>query len=121
MNTKKATNLQLSTTESKKKKTTTTTKQTTRIGMESQVQKPFGGLPAGREKGENGGNCAGIQKHNWQVQNRQGDVKNSIGNGEAKELICMTHGNELRRVMLERKGVLGRGRQRGKIGTTVIA
>ena len=25
-----------------------------------------------------------------------GDVKNSIGNGEAKELICMTHGHELR-------------------------
>ena len=25
-----------------------------------------------------------------------GEVKNSIGNGEAKELICMTHGHELR-------------------------
>ena len=24
------------------------------------------------------------------------DVKNNIGNGEAKELICMTHGHELR-------------------------
>ena len=28
--------------------------------------------------------------------NRQGEVKNSMGNGEAKELICMTHGHELR-------------------------
>ena len=28
--------------------------------------------------------------------NRQEDVKNSIGDGEAKELICMIHGNELR-------------------------
>ena len=27
--------------------------------------------------------------------NRQGEVKNSIGNGEAKEFICMTHGHEL--------------------------
>ena len=29
-------------------------------------------------------------------KNRQGEVKHSMGNGEAKELICMTHGNELR-------------------------
>ena len=27
---------------------------------------------------------------------RQGEVKNSIGNGEAKELICTTHEHELR-------------------------
>ena len=25
-----------------------------------------------------------------------GEVKNSMGNGEAKELICTTHGHELR-------------------------
>ena len=31
---------------------------------------------------------------------RQGEVKNSIGNGEAKELMCMTHGHELRQGML---------------------
>ena len=30
------------------------------------------------------------------VENRQGEVKNSIGNVEAKELICMTHGHELK-------------------------
>ena len=30
------------------------------------------------------------------VQNRQGEVKNSIGNVEAKELMCMTHVHELR-------------------------
>ena len=29
------------------------------------------------------------------VQNRQGEVKNSIGNVEAKELICTTHRHEL--------------------------
>ena len=26
------------------------------------------------------------KKHKWQVQNRQGKVKNSMGNGEAKEI-----------------------------------
>ena len=29
----------------------------------------------------------GNKKHKWQVQNRQGEVKNRIGNVEAKELI----------------------------------
>ena len=28
--------------------------------------------------------------------NRQGEVKNGMGNGEAKELTCTTHGHELR-------------------------
>ena len=42
-----------------------------------------------------GGMCAGNKKHKWQVQNRQGDVKKSIGNVEAKELTCMTHGYEV--------------------------
>ena len=37
----------------------------------------------------------GNKKRKWQVQNRQGEVKNGIGNGEAKELICMTQGHEL--------------------------
>ena len=56
------------------------------------------------------------------VQNRQGEVKNSIGDGEAKELTCTTHGHELRwGDCLERRGVLGRGVQRGKIGTTIIS
>ena len=35
------------------------------------------------------------KQHKWQVENRQREVKNSVGNGEAKELICMTHGYEL--------------------------
>ena len=52
----------------------------------------------GREKGrgENGGKVTGNKKDKWWVQNRQGEVKNSMGNGEAKELIYMTHGHELR-------------------------
>ena len=35
---------------------------------------------------ENGGKGSGNKKHKWQVQNRQGDVKNNMGSGEAKEL-----------------------------------
>ena len=44
-----------------------------------------------------------------------GGVKNSIGNGEAKELICTTHGHELRvGGMLEGRGVQGREEKRQK-------
>ena len=50
MNIKKATNSQLSTTNSKKKKT----KQTTRTGKESYVWRSFGGLLAGRGKEKTG-------------------------------------------------------------------
>ena len=39
------------------------------------------------------GNGTGNRKHKWQVQNGLGEVKNSMGNGEAKEFICMTHGH----------------------------
>ena len=49
-----------------------------------------------RRWGRMGGKGTGNKKHNWQVQNRQWEVKNSIGNGEAKELISTTHGHELR-------------------------
>ena len=66
--------------------------------------------------GENGEKGTGNKKHNWQVQNRHGDVKNSIGNGEAKELTCTTHGLELRGGIARGKGELGRGGQRGKLG-----
>ena len=63
----------------------------------------------------------GNKKHNWQVQNRQEVVKNSIGNGEAKELICSTCGYELCW-----GGNTGEGfimvRDKGeKNGTTVVA
>ena len=59
--------------------------------------------------GENGGKGTGNKKHKWQVQNRQGKVKNSMGNGEAKEFMCMTHGHELRGGMLVGGAVQGRG------------
>ena len=47
-------------------------------------------------RGENRGKGTENKKHKWQVQNRQGEVKNSIGNGEAKELTGITQGHELR-------------------------
>ena len=43
------------------------------------------------------GKGTGNKKHNWEAYNRQGEFKNSIRNVETKELICMTHGHELRR------------------------
>ena len=56
------------------------------------------------------GKSTGTMKHNWQVQNKQGEVKNSVGNGEAKKLICTIYGHELRDGgMLERTGVPGEG------------
>ena len=54
------------------------------------------GYHPGRGGGENGGKGTGNKKHKWQAQTRQGEVKNSIGNVEARQLICMTHGHELR-------------------------
>ena len=36
----------------------------------------------------------GLRSTNRWLQNNHGDVKYSIGNGVAKELICMTHGHE---------------------------
>ena len=83
---------QLSTTEPKKQKQT---KQTSRTGTDSQKWSSHGRLAAS-ERRENGGKGTGTKKQKWQVQNKQGEVKNSMGNGEAKELICMTHGHELR-------------------------
>ena len=42
------------------------------------------------------GKGTGNKKHNKYAQNKQGEVKNSIGNGEATELVCTIHGYELR-------------------------
>ena len=49
----------------------------------------------GEWKEERRGKGTGSKRHKWQVENRQGEGKNSIGNGEAKELVCTTHGHEL--------------------------
>ena len=77
---------------------------------------------SGEGEGENGGKDTGNKKHKWQVQNRQGEVKNSIGNGEVKELTCMTHGHELRyRNDGEKWGQRVEGNKGEKNGTTAIA
>ena len=43
------------------------------------------------------------------MENRQGEGKNSIGNVEAKELISMTHGHELKRGECRWEAMQGRG------------
>ena len=93
MNSKMTTNSQLSTTEPKKQKQT---KQTTRTGTESQKWRSYGGFSAGKGGGRMRAKIQGIRSISAKYEIRQGKVNNSIGNGEAKELICTTHGRELR-------------------------
>ena len=74
------------------------------------------------ERGKKEGKGTWNKKHKWQIANRQEEVKNSIGNTEVKELICMTHGHELKqgnaggRGIAEQSGIQGRNNR-----TTVIA
>ena len=84
-------------------------KQTTRTGTEPQKWRSPGGLSARKQRGENKGKGTGNKKLNWQVQNRRGGVKSSTGNGKAKELICTTHGHELRGGMLVGRWMHGGG------------
>ena len=95
MNRKMATNSKLSTNEPKNKKQKQT-KQINRTGTESQKWRSHGRLLVGREWGEMGEKVQGIKSINGSYKIDRGEVKNSMGNGEAKELICMTHGHELR-------------------------
>ena len=57
---------------------------------------------------------------NCYVQNRQGGVKNSIGNGVAKEYMPDPW-TWTKRGIAGGMGVMGEGGQPRKIGTTVIA
>ena len=50
-----------------------------------------------------------------------GEVKNNMGNGEAKQLICMTHGHELKWGNVGGRGCAGRRGIKRENGTTVIA
>ena len=67
----------------------------TRTGTEPQKWRSHEGLSTGEWEGEREGKGTENKQHKWQEENRQGEVKNSIGNVEAKELICPTHGHEL--------------------------
>ena len=69
MNIEKETKSQLSTAESKQNKTTT--KQTNMQNRNRII---------GMGKGEDGEKVQGLRSTNWQVQNRQGDVKNTVRN-----------------------------------------
>ena len=55
-----------------------------------------------------GENVQGIRSINGRYK-IDGEVKNSTGNGEAKELTCTTHGHALRWGMLVGEGVHGGG------------
>ena len=89
------------------------TKQTTTAEKESQKWRLHEGLSVERDGEENGEKGRGNKKHSWQVENRQGEVKNSMGNGEAKELICTIHGHELGGTEGE---MLVRGGMQGGVG-----
>ena len=49
----------------------------------------------GRGWGRVGEKVQRIRSINGRHKIEQGEVKNSMGNGETKEPICMTHGHEL--------------------------
>ena len=54
------------------------------------------------------------------MENTQGEGKNSVGNVEAKELISMTHGHELKWGECGREGVCRVERNRGgKMGQLI--
>ena len=61
-----------------------------------------------------------VRHYKWWVENRQGEGKNSLGNVEAKELICTTHGHELMWGNMGGRGCAGQRGIKGG-GTTVIA
>ena len=50
-------------------------------------------LAVGRGREGMGDKVQGIRSINGRYKNREGDVKNSMGNAEAKELVYMTHGH----------------------------
>ena len=53
------------------------------------------GYQWGAGRGRVGEKVQGISSINGRYKIDRGEVKNSIGNGEAEELICMTHGHEV--------------------------
>ena len=91
MNGKMTTNSKLSTTEPKKNKNKS---KLSKYVEQKQISRNRDHMEGYQQEGR--GKGTGNKQHKLQVENRQKGVKNSMGNGEAKELICMTHGHELR-------------------------
>ena len=110
MNSKMTTNPQLSTTEPKKYKNKNKLSKQVEQEQNHRNGDHREDYQQGGVRGGNGGEGTGNKKHKWQVQNRQGEVKNSMGNGEAKELTYMTHGHELRWENAGEREVEGRGK-----------
>ena len=79
-----------------KKKPHQKTKKTSRTGTGSPEKEIPWRVISGQGKDCGESPITGNKKHKQQVQNRQGKVKNSVGNSEAKELTHMTYGCELR-------------------------
>ena len=61
-----------------------------------------------------GGKVQRIRSVNGRYKIDRGEVKNSMRNGEAKELICMTHGHELRWGNAGGRGGAGQRRIKGR-------
>ena len=86
------TNSQLSTTKPKKNKN----KLSKQLEQNHRNGDHMEGYQQGSGRGREWGKVQRLSSiNNWQVENRQGEYKNSGGNVEAKELISMTHGHEL--------------------------
>ena len=68
-----------------------------------------------------GGKVQGISSINDRYKIDRGKVKNSIGNREARELICMTHGHELSGGECWRFGGVQSGGGMGETRKTVVA
>ena len=79
MNSKMTTNSQLSTTEPRKQKLSKQLEQ-------EQIHRNIDHMEGYQWGGGGGewGKGTGYKKHKWQVQSRQEEVKNGMGNGEAK-------------------------------------
>ena len=92
MNSKMTTNSQLLTTTPKTKtKTKTKTNQAINQNRNRTTEMEITWRVINRGVGgEEGGKGTEKKQHKSQVENRQGKVKNSVGNVVAKELICMT-------------------------------
>ena len=98
------------------------TQQTTRTGTESQKWRSYRWLSAGSGWRESGEKVQGIGSIIARHKIDREGVKNSVGNVEAEELICTTHGQELRWGECWREGECRvEGNKGGRNGTTTIA
>ena len=110
MNSKMTTNSQLSRTELKQNKDKLSKQNRKRNHRNGDHME---GYQWGRGWGKRG-KGTGNKTHKQQVQNRQGQAKNSIGNIEAKELVRTTHGHALTGGRCGAEGAGQRGVKEGK-------